>query len=226
MTIISPLEKLSRWRRNKAKHTYVRNSLTLVHGPAMTQLADNEVALVILGRNMGFFLDHHIRHHLALSVSHIVYVDNGSTDQSIEIVKQFPNATIAHCAAGFRDFQGLIRYFANTLYLKGGWRLAIDPDELLAYPESDRIDLPGLTCRMSARGHTSLIAQMLDVVPEGPVPTTTDMTFAEAEKMFDRYSLETLTAKFLSWFRLGLDMVSGTEPHHLPEHAPALWRVA
>jgi hypothetical protein len=165
MTILSPLGKLSRWRRNKARHTYVRNSLSLVHGPTMTQLADDEVALVILGRNMGYFLDHHIRHHLASGVSHIVYIDNGSTDHSIEVVKQFPNVTIAHCAASFRDFQGLIRYFANTLYLKGGWRLAIDPDELLAYPGSDRIDLPELTRRMSARGHTSLVAQMLDVVP-------------------------------------------------------------
>lgn len=122
MTILSPLEKLSRWRRNKARYTYVRNSLSLVHGPTMTRLADDEVALVILGRNMGYFLDHHIRHHLALGVSHIVYIDNGSTDHSIEIVKQFSNVTIAHCAASFRDFKGLIRYCANTLFLKGGWQ--------------------------------------------------------------------------------------------------------
>lgn len=48
---------------------------------------------------------------------------------------------------------------------------------------------------MSARGPTSLVAQMLDVVPEGPVPTAAEMTFAEAEKLFDRYSLNALTTK-------------------------------
>lgn len=180
--------------QRRLMENHVRASVQLLHGPAMTRLADDEVALILVGRNVGYFLDHHIRHHLALGVSHVVYMDNGSTDNSIEIAKCFPNMTIATCTANFRDHQGRIRYLANTGFLSGGWRLAIDPDELLDYPGSSRIDLPELTRRMSARGHTALIAQMLEMVYDGPVSATDGMPFVEAAQKFDRFSLGEITS--------------------------------
>ncbi|MBB1492645.1 glycosyltransferase family 2 protein [Paracoccus sp. MC1854] len=145
--------------------------------------------MIIVGRDISYFLEHHIQHHLALGVSHVVYVDNGSTDNSIEIAKRFSNITIASCTADFRLHQGRIRYLANTYFLKGGWRLAIDPDELLDYPESDRIDLPELTRRMNARGHSAMVAQMLDMVFDGPASAAASIDFSQAERLFDRYSL-------------------------------------
>ena len=178
-------------RRATARH--VRSSLKLLHGPAMTQLADDQVALVLLGRDAGYFLDHHIRHHRALGVSHIVYIDNGSSDGSIDIVRQFPSVTIARCTADFRLYEAQLRNLANTAFLTGGWRLAIDPDEMLDYPGSDRIDLPELTRRMQARGHDALVAQMLDMVYDGPLAATAGMDFVEAEALFDRYSLTGIT---------------------------------
>lgn len=180
----------------------------------MTQLADDQVALVLVGRDVGYFLDHHIRHHLALGVSHIVYIDNGSTDDSIEIAKSFPNTTIASCSAQFRKHQKRIRYLANTAFLKGGWRLAIDPDELLDYRGSDRIDLPELTRRMSARGHSAMVAQMLDMVHDGPVSETAGIGFAEAERLLDRFSLRDISEEpyhgdFLTEF---LELNQSTNP--------------
>ena len=187
--------RIDRELRQRAAEREVSSSVTLVHGPAMTQLSDDQVALVILGRDVGYFLEHHIRHHVALGVSHIVYVDNDSTDNSIEVARQFPNVTIASCKANFRAYQGKIRYLANTRFLRGGWRLAIDPDELLDYPGSDRIDLPELTRRLTARGHTAMVAQMLDMVYDGPVSETDGMDFAEAERRFDRFSLRHINEK-------------------------------
>lgn len=199
MTFSRPVAKLrdrlNMWRYRRKAADHVRSQMTLLHGPAMTQLAEDQIALVLVGRDVGYFLDHHIRHHLALGVSHIVYVDNGSTDDSIEIVKRFPNTTIATCSAQFRQHQKRIRYLANTAFLKGGWRLAIDPDELLDYPGSDRIDLRELTRRMSARGHSAMVAQMLDMVHDGPVSETAGLGFAEAERLLDRFSLRDIREK-------------------------------
>lgn len=182
----------NRLKRHRANR-HVRSQVQLLHGPAMTQLADDQIALVLVGRDVGYFLDHHIRYHLALGVSHVVYLDNGSSDDSIEIAKRFPNVTVASCSAGFRAHQNRIRHLANTAFLQGGWRLAIDPDELLDYPGSDRIDLPELTRRMSARGHSALVAQMLDMVYDGPITETAGIPFDEAEQLFDRYSLCNIT---------------------------------
>jgi len=179
--------------RAAAKH--VRESFKHVCGPSLTKLADDEVALVLLGRDVGYFLDYHIRYHLALGVSHIVYVDNGSSDASVEIASRFPNVTVAICSANFRIHQGRMRHYANTCFLSGGWRLAIDPDELFDYPQSDRIDLPELTRRMASRGHTALVGQMLDMVRSGSLVELPGDGFEQAIKQFNRYSLENITAE-------------------------------
>lgn len=219
MTFSRPITKLRHrlefWQQRRKAMKQVRSQLRLLHGPAMTRLADDQVALVLVGRDVGYFLDHHIRHHLAMGVSHVVYIDNGSTDASIEIVKRFPNVTIASCTAQFHRRQRQIRYLANTAFLKGGWRLAIDPDELLDYPGSDRIDLPELTRRMTARGHNALVAQMLDMVHDGPISETAGIGFAEAERVLDRCSLQNLRSEpyhsdFLKEF-VGLNQASNPD---------------
>lgn len=181
--------------KRRAIERHVSSRVRLLHGPARVRLADDQIALIIVGRDVGYFLEHHIQHHLSLGVSHVVYMDNGSTDDSIQIAKRFPNITIASCTADFRVHQKQLRYLANTSFLKGGWRLAIDPDELLDYPGSDRIDLPELTRRMSARGHSAMIAQMLDMVYDGPLSETASMDFAEAAQRFDRFSLNEIREK-------------------------------
>uniref|UniRef100_UPI00262D110C glycosyltransferase family 2 protein n=2 Tax=Paracoccus TaxID=265 RepID=UPI00262D110C len=185
--------RINRKLKQRAAERHVRSSLQVLHGSAMTRLADDQVALIIVGRDVSYFLEHHIRYHLARGVSHVVYVDNGSTDNSIEIAKRFPDMTIARCAADFRLHEGRIRYLANTRFLSGGWRLAIDPDELLDYPGSNRIDLPELARRMRARGHSAMVAQMLDMVPDGPVSAAAGIDFAQAERIFDRFSLTEIT---------------------------------
>lgn len=179
--------------KQRAAEKHVNECTRLLHGPEIVQLKDDQIALIIVGRNVSYFLDYHIRYHLALGVSHIVYVDNESSDDSVEIVRQFPNATIASCAADFRTHQNRIRRLANTRFLRGGWRLAIDPDELLDYPGSDRIDLPELARRMRARGHTALVSQMLDMVHDGPVSETTRINFAQAAHYFNRFSLKNIS---------------------------------
>lgn len=189
------LNRIDARLKRRATQRHVTSRVQLLHGPAMTRLADDQIALIIVGRDVGYFLDHHIRHHLALGVSHVVYMDNGSSDDSIQIARQFPNVTIARCTVDFRVHQARIRHLANTGFLDGGWRLAIDPDELLDYPGSDRIDLPELARRLGARGHSALVAQMLDMVPDGPLSETAGIGFSEAARRFDRFSLKNISEK-------------------------------
>lgn len=127
MGVFSPVQrvaqKLSNRIQRRLTNQRIRNGVHLVHGPAMTKLAETEVALVLVGRDVAYFLDHHIAHHRKMGVSHIVYIDNGSTDGSIDIARRWPDITIATCDANFKDHEGQIRYLANTLFLDGVWRL-------------------------------------------------------------------------------------------------------
>ena len=179
--------------RQMLRRREVRGSFVHLSGPRMTRLDDHEVALVILARDMEYFLPHHIQYHLDRGVSRIVYVDNGSSDGSIAAVQKYEQATVATCSANFRKDEGLMRYFANTLYLKGGWRLAIDPDELLDYPGSGSLSLPDLTRKMASRGYSALVAQMLEMVPEGPLSKAPQDDFQTAARTFRHYDLRNIS---------------------------------
>lgn len=183
----------ARWS-NRQKMNEVRRSIAHVAGPAMTRLGPHDVALVLLGRNVGYFLAENVARHRAMGVRHVVYLDNGSTDDSVKIMSGIENVTVATCGAQFRTHQNWIRFCANTMFLDGGWRLSIDPDEILDYPGSDHLSLPDLTRHLSARGFDAMVAHMLDMAPAGPLTEAPQATFAEAIGSFDHYSLENFSA--------------------------------
>ncbi len=197
MGIFKPVQRVAQKLNNRIArgltNQRIKSGVHVVHGPKMTKLGENDVALVLVGRDVAYFLDHHIAHHRRLGVSHIVYVDNGSTDGSIDIARKWTDITIATCDANFKEHEGQIRFLANTMFLEGGWRLAIDPDELLDYPNAGNVPLPDLARRMGARGHTALVAQMLDMAFDGPMSEASALSYSEAEQRFDRYNTADLT---------------------------------
>lgn len=181
---------IHKWR----PYWVARKNFVHISGPKKTKLADNEIALVIVGRDVSYFISENIAHHRKMGVGHIVYIDNGSSDNSIDIVAAHDNTTVARCDLNFRTNEPYIRYWANILFLKGGWRLAIDADELLEYPGSNRFDLPALTRYLIGRGYTAVVANMLDLVPEGPLFQAPQDSFSDAIKSFTHYDLGNISA--------------------------------
>lgn len=161
-----------------------------LHGPRKFHLGHADVALVLVGRNNAQFLAHNIAYHRALGVTHVVYVDNGSQDSSVEVVKSFPNTMIYSSTADFRSQQRRIRKFAVSRVNDGAWVLAIDCDELFDYYGADRVKLPALVERISGRGFTGIVAQMLDLVPDVSLEAAAAWDFSEAVARFDAYSLK------------------------------------
>lgn len=165
-------------------------SFSHLHGPRKFHLGPAEVALVLVGRNNAKFLAHNIAHHRSIGVTHVVYVDNDSQDNSVEVVKSFPNTMIYSSKANFRTQQRRLRKFAVSQVNEGAWVLAIDCDELFDYCGADRIDLPNLVERISGRGFTGVVAQMLDVVPDVSLQAAAAWDFSKSAARFDAYSLE------------------------------------
>ena len=173
----------------------LRGQVTHVHGPEKFVLGDDEVALVILGRNVSYHLKTIVEHHRAMGADYLMYLDNGSTDDSIELAKSFPNAIVATCPLGFREYQMNMRAYASTLFIEGGWRLVLDSDELLDFPGADRMRLPDLTRKLNTEGHTGLVCQMLEMVPPGPLSAHQGLSFEDTLKAFNSYSLADIDAR-------------------------------
>jgi hypothetical protein len=167
-------------------------------------LGEHEVALILLGRNVSFYLEKLHAHHRALGVDHMVYVDNGSTDDSLELAARLPGTVVATCSADFRVHQPWIRYHAVTKYVTGGWRLLIDADELFDYPGSERLRVPDLTRRLASRGFTGVIAQMLDLVPPDSLCENLNRCYREAIETCRAYSLGGIEKH--DYHRAGLDV--------------------
>lgn len=176
--------ELMRWRD-------VRRTFRHISGPGQIRLDPYQVGLVLLGRNNAYFLEDCIRHHTRMGADHVVYVDNGSSDASVDIASSMPNTTVVSCSASFRDSQRHIRHIAVTEYLKGGWRLAIDCDEVFDYPQADELSLHDLVRRLGENDYNGMIAYMLEMVPDRPVADYDEtIPFSQVRREFSGYSTE------------------------------------
>lgn len=111
------------------------------------------------------------RHYRGLGVERFVFIDNGSTDGTVEFLLDQPDvdlfstrALFSASNAGISWGMGLTRH----LGLKG-WIVRVDADEHLVYDGCERHDLHDLIKLLEAGGRRSLPAMMLDMYPPGRI---------------------------------------------------------
>ncbi|WP_308917967.1 glycosyltransferase family 2 protein [Jannaschia sp. LMIT008] len=182
-----PRRLRSRWQHHQEQRA-IRNSLRVLHGPDHVDLGATDVAVVMLGRNLSYYIRASHEHYMALGARHLFLVDNGSTDDTREIAATLPHTTVIRSDADFRTHQTEMRRYAVERFVRAGWFLVVDGDEILDYPNRDRLSLPGLTGRLNEAGCTGLMAAMLEMVPEGPIATASDVSFADALRTYRRCS--------------------------------------
>ena len=179
--------------RQLKRCNFVRLKTRRVSGPRNFHLAENDVALIFLGRDIEYFLPIFLSHYRNLGIERFIYLDNGSRDSSCEIVANEPGTIVAQCDLNFRAYQRELRYILTRDFLVGGWRLAVDSDELLDYPNSERLSVPDLVGRIAARGHTGVVAQMLEMVPNGSLRAASNKDFATSVAEFYKYSVDNIS---------------------------------
>ena len=138
-----------------------------------------------------------LRHYRGLGVERFIFIDNGSTDESIEFLLDQPDvdlitthALFSTSNAGISWGMGLTRH----LGLKG-WIVRVDADEQLVYDGCERHDLHDLIRLLEANGRRSLPTMMLDMYPVGPIrdaAPTAGERLIDACPLFDAhgYSIE------------------------------------
>lgn len=186
--------RVRKFFRNNAKNAIARSYTRHLSGPRKFDLEPNDVCGVLLGRNISFFIPEFMKHYRALGMDYLVYLDNGSDDDSVAQMSSYDRVIVLSNTLNFRSYQPQLRSQVANLYASGGWRLAVDADEILRYPGDRHIDLKDLVLRLEKRGQTGLLAQMLEMVPDGPLETVDGMTFAEARRKFLHYSLNDISA--------------------------------
>src|SRR5215210_9515729 len=148
-----------------------------VHGPEEVPYAEDELVVVCLVWNGRPYVKSFVEHYLSLGVKHLFFLDNGSTDGTVEALKGYKNVTVLQTGLPYRNPKGgrggtealFKQYLVERFGKKGRWCLCADIDELFDYPYSDVVGLGSLLGYLNANSYTAVAAQMLDMFPEEPL---------------------------------------------------------
>lgn len=137
-----------------------------VAGPRTVEYAEDEALLICVVRNGAPHLHGFLEHHFRLGVRHVVFLDNGSTDDTVEIAKGYPNVTVLRTRCPYARYENVMKRYLARRFSRGRWNLCVDIDERFDYPDSDVVDLRSLLRYLNRHRYTALVAQMLDMFPD------------------------------------------------------------
>ena len=152
-------------------------SVEHLYGPEEVHYREDELVVVCLVRDGRPYVRSFVEHYLSLGVKHIFFLDNGSTDGTVEALKKYDNVTILRSKLPYKNPKGGLggtealfkQYLIDRFGKKGRWCLCADIDELFDYPYSDVISLSSLLGYLTEKSYTAVAAQMLDMFSEEPL---------------------------------------------------------
>lgn len=123
-----------------------------------------EPTLIVVEKNERGRMELFFEHYRKMGIRQFVIIDNGSTDGTLDFLRQQENTRIYQTLESFKTFkkEGWIeRILALTGYNR--WYLVVDADELLDYPGSEHHSISELIQRMHAQGYRRLWGMMIDM---------------------------------------------------------------
>ena len=125
-------------------------------------------------RNEAARLPWFLKHYRDLGVVHFLIVDNGSTDETPDLLKHEPDVSVWRTEASYKASRFGVDWLNALLrrYGDGRWVVVVDPDELLIYPHHDTRKLPALCRWLESTGREALATMLLDMYGNRPVRQT------------------------------------------------------
>lgn len=141
-----------------------------IHGLHFADIPKGGVIAICLVRNGGYYIQAFINHYLRIGVTHLVFMDNGSTDNTIAIASKYDQVTITECRLPFRDYKLAMRTYMAEAFRNRNWILSVDIDEFWEHPLLGRLPLNGLLHYLEDRGFNAVVAQQLDLFSGDTIP--------------------------------------------------------
>src|SRR4028119_482674 len=149
-----------------------------LRGPEDVPYGEDELIVVCLVRDGRPYVNSYVEHYLSLGAKHIFFLDNGSTDGTVEALKNYDdNVTVLRSTLPYKNPKGGLggtevlfkHYLIGRFGEKDRWILCADIDELFDYPYSDVVGLGSLLGYLKAKSCAAVAAHMLDMFPEEPL---------------------------------------------------------
>src|SRR5215216_4896202 len=175
----------------------LRSSIEHLHGPEEMDYEPDELVVVCLVRDGRPYVKSFVEHYRSLGVKHLFFLDNNSTDGTVEALKTYDNVTVLRTELPYKNPKGGLggtetlfkQYLIGRFGKKDRWCLYADIDELFDYPYSDVVGLDSFMGYLTEKSYTAVAAQMLDMFPEEPLSgregTLEDEPLKERHRFYD-----------------------------------------
>jgi glycosyltransferase involved in cell wall biosynthesis len=149
----------------------LKHNVEHLHGPEEVHYDIDELVVLVLLRNGRPYIKPFIEHYFSIGVKHIVFLDNGSTDGTVEVLKAYDeHITVFRSELSFKKYNLLMKRYLVERFGRGRWTLSVDIDELFDYPYSDVVSLKSLLGYLNEHSYTAVVTYMLDMFPETLLP--------------------------------------------------------
>ena len=161
-----------RWRRKRRIVRAARKSMEMqVFQDNTARIRPRDILLVCTMRNEHVRLPYFMSYYRDLGVGHFLFVDNDSTDGTLEYLSGQPDVSVWTTKASYKKATYGVDWvnWINRKYAHGHWTLVVDPDEFFIYPFCDTRPIPALTDWLDNSSIRSFSAMLVDVYPKGPL---------------------------------------------------------
>ena len=147
----------------------VRLSVRHLHGPRKVVYGKDELLILCLVRNAQTYIESFIEHYLSMGAKHIVFLDNGSEDETISIARNHERVTVLQTKLSFKKYRLEMKQYLVYRFGRDRWSLSVDQDELFDYPYSDVVSLKSLLGYLNDNRYTAVVCYMLDMFSGKPL---------------------------------------------------------
>src|ERR1043166_2620004 len=139
----------------------VPRSICHVQGPTEISYALDELMVLCVVRNGELYVRSFLDHYAALEVRHIVFLDNGSTDRTVDLLREH-DVTVLSSNAPYQRYETPFRHHLVNRFARGRWSLTVDVDELFDYPFSDRLPLRDFLRYLNHECYTAVLERVVE----------------------------------------------------------------
>src|SRR5215218_10054074 len=146
------------------------SSIEHLHGPEEVPYGEDELVVVCLVRDSRPYAKSFVEHYRSLGAKHLFFLDNGSSDGTVEALQNYDNTTILRSKLPYKGYRlAFKRFLIGRFGKKDRWCLYADIDELFDYPYSDVVGFDSFLGYLTEKSYTAVAAQMLDMFLEEPL---------------------------------------------------------
>ena len=126
-------------------------------------IGPGEPVVLCLCKNEEYYLDSLLKHYRDLGFAHFVFLDNGSTDRTRQILSSMDDVTLLTSTWPFGSYQHKFRQTLISHFGDNRWSLIVDADEFFVFPCSSTISLERFLLYLDDHKYNAVFTPLLDM---------------------------------------------------------------